>query len=187
MEGQAFKADGLAVGQQGLHVAILFGSCGDSASWACLGASSSCSASTSSMVSMVPWHNYSIVDSLGSLLGDMEGAAWPQQPPSLPWHPPNTQACWGKVPSLPTFHLLCSFWIIMSGCRDRGRVWVAGPRAPNPPMHSFSVPSVFLGTGPTVYFWSRQSEHSSPPRAQIIRKDAEEKEISQLAGSTGLG
>ena len=139
------------------------------------------------MVSMVPWHNYSIVHSLGSLLGDMEGAAWPQQHPSLPWHPPNTQACWGKVPSLPTFHLLCSFWIIMSGCRDRGRVWVAGPRAPNPPMHSFSVPSVFLGTGPTVYFWSRQSEHSSPPRAQIIRKDAEEKEISQLAGSTGLG
>ena len=37
----------------------------------CLGASLSCSASTSSMVSMVPWHNYSIVHSLGSLLGPL--------------------------------------------------------------------------------------------------------------------
>ena len=106
--------------------------------------------------------------------------------PSLPQHPPCTQPC-GVMPPHSLHPSACSFWIIMSGCRDKGRVWAAGPRAPNPPVHSFSVPSMFLGMGPTVYFQSRHSEHSAPPRAQTVTKDAQGKEMSQLAGSTGLG
>ena len=62
---------------------------------------------------------------------------------------------------------------------------MAGPRAPNPLVHNFSVPSMVLGSRPTVYFQSRHSEHSAPPRAQIVKKGTQGKQMSQLAGSTG--
>ena len=43
-----------------------------------------------------------------------------------------------------------------------------------------------LGSRPTVYFQSRHSEPSAPPRAQIVKKGTQGKEMSQLAGSTEM-